>query len=142
MGALIWIVIALALAGLELLAGELTFLMLGGGALAAAGTSMVSDSLPVQAVVFAVVSIALLGLVKPIAKKRMLQAPALDTSPRAALGQRAEVLELVDATSGQIRFDGGIWSARSLHEDERFTVGESVQVVDIDGTTAVVWKGI
>lgn len=134
--------IALALAGLELLAGELTFLMLGGGALAAAGASLATDSLFIQVLVFAVVAIALLGLVKPIAKKRMLQAPALDTSPRAALGQQAEVLERVDATGGQIRFDGGIWSARALHQDERFSAGEFVQVVDIDGTTAVVWKGI
>ncbi|AZA09248.1 hypothetical protein CPPEL_05640 [Corynebacterium pseudopelargi] len=141
-GALIWFVIALVLAGLEMFAGELTFLMLAGGALAASGVGLFDAPMYLEVIVFAIVSIALLAVVKPVARRRLQQAPALDTSPRAALGQAAEVLEPVDATGGQIRFDGGIWSARTLHADEHFGVGEVVNVVDIEGTTAVVWKGI
>ena len=41
MGALIWLVAALALAGAEALTGDLFLLMLSGGALSAAGASAV-----------------------------------------------------------------------------------------------------
>ena len=43
--ALIWLIAALALAGAEALTGDLFLLMLGGGALAAAGSSLVFDEL-------------------------------------------------------------------------------------------------
>ena len=39
--ALIWLIVALALAGAEVLTGDLFLLMLGGGALAAAGSTLV-----------------------------------------------------------------------------------------------------
>ena len=40
MGTIVWFIGALVLAGLELAAGEFTFLMLAAGALAATGTSL------------------------------------------------------------------------------------------------------
>ena len=59
--ALIWLVAALGLAGAEALTGDMFLLMLGGGALAAAGTSWLFDW-PVWAdgLVFLVVSVLLL----------------------------------------------------------------------------------
>jgi membrane protein implicated in regulation of membrane protease activity len=59
--ALIWLIAALALAGAEALTGDLFLLMLGGGALAAAGSSLVFDDLWVQGAVFLVVSILMLA---------------------------------------------------------------------------------
>ena len=46
--ALIWLIAALALPGAEALTGDLFLLMLGGGALAAAGSSLVFDELWVR----------------------------------------------------------------------------------------------
>ena len=63
--ALIWLIAALALAGAEALTGDLFLLMLGGGALAAAGSSLVFDDLWVHGAVFLVVSVLLLVLVRP-----------------------------------------------------------------------------
>ena len=62
--ALIWLIAALGLAGAEALTGDMFLLMLGGGALAAAGTSAVFDW-PVWAdgVVFLLVSVLLLVIV-------------------------------------------------------------------------------
>ena len=67
--ALIWLIAALALAGAEALTGDLFLLMLGGGALAAAGSSLVFDDLWVHGAVFAVVSVLLLVLVRPALRR-------------------------------------------------------------------------
>ncbi len=64
--AVIWLIVALGLAGTEALTGDMFLLMLGGGALAAAGSSWLLD-LPIWAdgAVFLVVSVLLLALVRP-----------------------------------------------------------------------------
>ena len=67
--ALIWLIAALALAGAEALTGDLFLLMLGGGALAAAGSSLIFDDLWVHGAVFAVVSLLLLVLVRPALRR-------------------------------------------------------------------------
>ena len=40
-----------------------------------------------------------------------------------------------------VRLDGELWSARVAHPGESFLEGDEVEVLKIDGTTAVVWKG-
>lgn len=141
MGAIVWLIVALCLAVLELFAGELTFLMLAGGALSAAGVSAAfGPSTLWSVVVFTLVSVALLGLLRPVVRRRLLQTPALDTSQSAAIGQHAQVIEDVSATGGLVRFDGSIWSARTMHGQDQYEPGEQVTVVAIDGATAVVWK--
>uniref|UniRef100_UPI0001754812 Membrane protein implicated in regulation of membrane protease activity n=1 Tax=Corynebacterium glutamicum (strain ATCC 13032 / DSM 20300 / JCM 1318 / BCRC 11384 / CCUG 27702 / LMG 3730 / NBRC 12168 / NCIMB 10025 / NRRL B-2784 / 534) TaxID=196627 RepID=UPI0001754812 len=77
---------------------------------------------------------------RPAIRKRLLKPKVLDSSPRALVGHRAEVLEDVGATSGQVRLDGSIWSARSMDPTHTFAEGEIVSVIDIQGTTAIVWK--
>ena len=39
-----------------------------------------------------------------------------------------------------VRVAGELWSARSANPGDTYSAGESVQVLSIDGTTAVVWK--
>lgn len=71
MGALIWLVAALALAGAEALTGDLFLLMLSGGALSAAGASAVfGGPVWVDGVVFAAVSMLLLVAVRPALRRR------------------------------------------------------------------------
>ena len=69
--ALIWLIAALALAGAEALTGDLFLLMLGGGAFAAAGSSLVFDDLWIQGAVFLVTSVLLLGLVRPVLRRQL-----------------------------------------------------------------------
>lgn len=136
---LVWIVIGLILAGIELAIGELTLLMLG---IAAIGTGLIAGvtGMPVVAevLVFAGFSLVLLVVAKPMIKKRMSKAPVLDTSPKALEGQSAQVVEEVTEFGGQVRLDGSLWSARTLITGEAIPAGSPVSVVSIDGTTAVV----
>ena len=139
--ALIWLVVALGLAGAEALTGDLFLLMLGGGALAAAGTAAVFDW-PVWAdgVVFLVVSILLLLLVRPALRKRFTSGPALESGMEALEGKSALVLGRVSQHEGQVKLEGEVWTARPLNDHDVYEPGDEVTVMHIDGATAVVWK--
>jgi len=139
--ALIWLIAALALAGAEALTGDLFLLMLGGGALAAAGSSLVfDDQYWVQGSVFAVVSVLLLVLVRPALRRHFQSGTGLPEPVKALEGKNALVLDRVGRHEGQVKLDGEIWTARTYNDDDVFEPGDHVTVVHIDGATAVVSK--
>ncbi|GAB7070738.1 NfeD family protein [Mycobacterium hodleri] len=143
MGALIWLVAALALAGAEALTGDLFLLMLGGGALSAAGANAVfGGPVWVDGIVFAVVSILLLVAVRPALRRRFAAGTGLPEPMKALEGKSALVLDRVARHEGQVKLDGQVWTARPLDDDEVYEPGDHVTVVRIDGATAVVFKVI
>jgi membrane protein implicated in regulation of membrane protease activity len=139
--ALIWLVVALALAGAEALTGDLFLLMLGGGALAAAAGAAIFDW-PIWAdgVVFLVVSVLLVVLVRPALRKRFNAGPALESGMEALEGKPALVLDRISQHEGQVKLDGEVWTARPLNDHDVYEPGDQVTVMRIDGATAVVWK--
>ena len=139
--ALIWLIVALGLAGAEALTGDLFLLMLGGGALAAAGSAAVFDW-PIWAdgVVFLVVSVLLLVLVRPAIRKRFSSGPALESGMEALEGKPALVLDRISQHAGQVKLGGEVWTARPLNDHDVYEPGDQVTVMKIDGATAVVWK--
>jgi membrane protein implicated in regulation of membrane protease activity len=141
--AVIWLIVALGLAGTEALTGDMFLLMLGGGALAAAGSSWVLD-LPIWAdgVVFLVVSVLLLSLVRPVLRQRLTPPRSLSMGIEALEGKRALVLDRVARDEGQVKVDGQVWTARPLNDGDVFEPGECVTVMHIDGATAVVWNPV
>jgi membrane protein implicated in regulation of membrane protease activity len=138
---LIWLIVALALAGAEALTGDMFLLMLGGGALAAAGSSWLLDW-PVWAdgLVFLLVSVLLLVLVRPALRRRFASGAGLPEPVKALEGKSALVLDRVARHEGQVKLDGEIWTARPLNDNDVYEPGDHVTVVHIDGATAVVWK--
>jgi membrane protein implicated in regulation of membrane protease activity len=140
-GALIWLVLALGLAGAEALTGDMFLLMLSGGALAAAGSSWLLD-LPLWAdgAVFLVVSVLLLLLVRPTLRRRLTAGKGLPDPVRALEGKNALVLDRVSQHEGQVKLDGEVWTARPYNDSDVYEPGDHVTVMHIDGATAVVWK--
>jgi len=140
-GALIWLIVGLGLAGAEALTGDLSLLMLSGGALAAAVSSWLL-ALPVwvDGAVFLVVSVLLLVLVRPVVRRRLTTGGGLLEPVKALEGKPAVVLEPVSRHRGQIKLDGEVWTARPYHDDDVYQPGEQVTVMHIDGATAVVWQ--
>lgn len=138
---LIWLVAALGLAAAEALTGDMSLLMLSGGALAAAGSSWLLG-LPLWAdgVVFLVVSVLLLALVRPTARRRLTAGRGLPEPIRALEGKHALVLDRVVGGQGRVKLDGEVWTARPLDENDSYEPGEQVTVMHIDGATAVVWR--
>jgi membrane protein implicated in regulation of membrane protease activity len=140
---LIWLIVALALAGAEVLTGDMFLLMLGGGALAAAGSSWLLDW-PIWAdgIVFLLVSVLLLVVVRPPLRRRLTAGKGLPEPVKALEGKSALVLDRVARHEGQVKLEGEVWTARPLNDDDVYEPGDHVTVVHIDGATAVVWKNV
>ena len=135
---IVWLIIAVVLAGAEAASAGLLLIMFSGGALAAALASLAGAGTVGSAAVFAIVSVALVAFVRPVAKRHVYQAPLERTGTAALIGTQAVVLEAVDGDSGRVKLAGEIWSARTLDEGSRFEPGEKVSVFEIVGATAVV----
>lgn len=141
--AVVWLIFALGLAGAEALTGDMFLLMLGGGALAAAAASWLTDW-PIWADggVFLVVSVLLLAVVRPALRRRLTPAKSLRTGVQALEGKSALVLDRVARDEGQVKLDGQIWTARPFNDSDVYQPGELVTVMHIDGATAVVWRNV
>lgn len=135
-----WVAVALALAAVEAATVDFVFLMLAGGALGGSAAAAVGAPFPVQVLTAVVMSGALLGLVRPWAKRRFTADSGRITMGSAAyIGRSAYVLETVTGTSGRIKLGGETWSATAADGVES-QPGDEVRVVRIDGATAVVTK--
>lgn len=139
--ALLWLGASLLLVLGELAVGDLSLLMLAGGALAAAGASGLGAPLWLAVGVFAIVSGVLVLTLRPILRNKLATADRsaeLESRPSLLTGREAEVIESVSTSKGLIRVDGQLWSARSALATDSFAPGESVTIVEIKGNTAVV----
>jgi membrane protein implicated in regulation of membrane protease activity len=115
------------------------FGMLAVGAVAAAVSAGLGLGVVAQVLVFIVVSVALIAVVRPIAARHSAQRPQLATGVDALKGKQAVVLERVDGSgNGRIKLAGEVWSARALDTERAYEVGEEVDVVEIEGATAIV----
>jgi membrane protein implicated in regulation of membrane protease activity len=136
---LVWLIIAGALAAGEAISGTFIFLMMSGGAVAAAITATFAPAV-VQVIVAIVGTLALLWLVRPVAIRHLNPGPAAITGPQALVGQEAVVLTQVTQDGGRIRLNGAEWSARAIDPKQNLPTGTRVSVVAIEGATAVVWQ--
>jgi membrane protein implicated in regulation of membrane protease activity len=135
---LVWLVVGLALVAAELVSGEFVLLMLGGGALVAAGSSLVLGAAG-SALVFAVASVVLLVGLRPALRRRLDRSvPHTPTRAEALIGGSATVVVRVDGHGGRIRIGDDEWSARSFDGTQVIEPGEQVTVVQIAGATALV----
>ena len=65
---------------------------------------------------------------------------AIRTGTAALEGGKAIVLQRVDGRGGRVKIGGEEWSARSYLTDEAFDVGTEVEVAQIQGATALVYR--
>jgi membrane protein implicated in regulation of membrane protease activity len=133
-----WIIAAGALAAGEIFTMGFFLGPIAVAAVLAAVVAIAGGGLALQLAVFSVTAIASMGVLRPIAR-RHLQTPArLRTGTAALVGTRALVLERVDAHGGSVKIGGEIWTARTFDEDEVLEPGMRVDVMKIDGATALV----
>ncbi|MFH9965864.1 NfeD family protein [Streptomyces mirabilis] len=136
----VWWLVGAAALGIPLVVTAMPeFGMLALGAAVAAVTAGLGGDVVLQVLVFAVVSFALIAVVRPVAARHRAQRPQLATGVEALKGKQAIVLERVDGSGdGRIKLGGEIWSARALDAQQAYEVGQEVDVVDIEGATAIV----
>ena len=140
-GWLIWVVVAVVLAVGEILTPGLFFL--GPVALAAVSGAVVAavgGAVWLQLVVFVAASAASLGVLRPIARAHLHMPAAIRTGTAALEGAPAIVLQRVDGDGGRVRIGGEEWSARAYMPDQVIEPGTRVEVMKIEGATALVYE--
>jgi membrane protein implicated in regulation of membrane protease activity len=138
-GWLAWVGLALVLGAVEVASVDFVFSMLAGGALAGAVMALLGASFPVQVIVAVVVAAALLGLVRPLAKRYFTVPEGHGgIGSRAQVGRAAQVLETVTEHDGRVKLGGETWSARTHPGAAPCLPGQEVRVVSIEGATAIV----
>jgi membrane protein implicated in regulation of membrane protease activity len=137
--AVVWLVIAIALGAAEVLTTSLAFGPIAVGALVAAGVSVAGGGLAWQLTGFAITSVLGIGLVRPIAIRHLKQPPPLRSGTAALVGRPALVLEDITPHSGRVRIGGEEWSARPYDEESVIPAGHTVDVLQIQGATALVY---
>ena len=137
---LIWLIAAGVLAIAETLSLDLVLLMLAVAALATAGAAALGAGVVIQVGVFAVVSLGMVAVVRPLAKRRLELPSSERTGIEGLKGRSAVVIRTVDQHGGRVRRAGEEWSAQAYDPLQVLPVGATVQVMEIRGATAVVWS--
>lgn len=133
-----WLGAALALAAVEAATADFIFLMLAGGALAGLVTGLVTPSPVVQVMVAGVTALALLGTVRPVLKRRLLDGLPGIAGVESYASRPALVTSPVDEHGGRVKFDGETWSARTDGPTDAIPAGTEVVVSRVEGATLVV----
>ncbi|MEU1281863.1 NfeD family protein [Streptomyces sp. NPDC005805] len=133
-----WLIGAVALGIPLVLTAMPEFGMFSAGAVAGAVTAALGGGVVAQVLVFVGVSVALIAVVRPLAARQRAQKPGFASGVDALRGRQAVVVERVDGRGGRIKLAGEIWSARAYDDTAAFEVGHQVDVVEIDGATALV----
>jgi membrane protein implicated in regulation of membrane protease activity len=136
--AVLWLVAGLVLLGTEVVTGTFVLLMLGGGALVAAGAALLGLGVAGSAAVFAVASVLLLAGRSPLRRRLERTVPHTPTRAESVIGGPATVVARVDGHGGRVRIGHEEWSARAFDGAEVIEVGQRVTVVQISGATALV----
>ena len=136
---LVWLAVALVAGTVEVLTLDLIFLMIAGGAVAAAVAAAFGAPTSIDIIVFAVMSgLLLLAARPPLLAYVRRSVPHTPTGTAALVGCDGEVLVAVDRETGRVKLAGEVWTARSATGGPPLEVGSQVTVVRIDGATAVV----
>lgn len=138
---LTWLIVAVVLGGAEIFTFTAALGILGGAAFVTAGLAAVGLPPFVQLLVFAGASVAGLVLVRPVALRHLRGAQHQHElfGVDALIGKRAYVLQEVTGMSGRVRIDGEEWTARAYDETLVIPAGAAVDVMEISGSTALVY---
>jgi membrane protein implicated in regulation of membrane protease activity len=133
-----WVVLAGLLGLAEIHTLTLVLGMLAIAALPAAVVGGLGGDLALQVATFAAGSLVLLGVVRPVARRHRHLPADLRTGAAALVGRRGTVVAPVDAHDGRVRIGGEVWSARLYAEEAPLPSGVEVDVIAIEGATALV----
>ena len=113
--------------------------MRAGGALGGMGVALLGGPVVMQLAAFVIVSAGLLLVIRPIAKRHLVdRTPEQLDGVAVLVGRTAVVSERVSETSGRVRMGHDEWTARTQLDGEVYEVGDEVRIVQIEGPVAYV----
>ena len=136
---IIWLIVAAVLGLVEIATTTLAFGLVAVAALVGAAVGFAGGDLALQFGAFAVTAGVGLGIARPLAMRHIRQPPLLRTGTAALVGRSAYVLDEVTALGGRVRIGGEEWSARPYDETLTIPKGSTVDVLQIEGATALVY---
>jgi membrane protein implicated in regulation of membrane protease activity len=136
----IWSIIAVALALGEVATLSLFLGPIALAAVLAAAVGALGGGLVLQLLFFIGGSLASLALLRPIAMRHLRMPAKIRTGTAALVGAKAVVLERVDLHGGRVKIGGEVWSARAYDETQVIAPGTRVDVMKIEGATALVYE--
>ena len=135
----IWLIIAVLLGVTEIFTLTAALGLLGAAALITSGLAATGLPMPLQLLVFSIASAAGIVVMRPIAQRHMLRPRLERFGVDALVGKTAYVVQEVTGRDGTVRIGGEEWTARALDESQVIPAGTTVDVIQIDGATAVVY---
>ena len=136
-----WLVVMIAMLVAEAATANLVSIWFAGGAFAAFIAAMCDASIPLQIILFVVLSGVLLLCLWPLRKKLLKSARPQRTNADRVIGMTAVVTEAVDniKETGAVKVDGKVWTARSI-DGSPLVPGDLALVRSIEGVKLIVEK--
>lgn len=135
-----WLGLAIALGVAELFSLDLVLLMLAVGAVVGMAVALAGLPFWVEAIAAVAAAVGMLAVVRPGLVRRFHGGPELTLGHAALVGKQGVVVDEVSAQSGQIRIGGELWTARPYVDTEVIEAGETVDIFEIKGATALVHR--
>ncbi|WP_049559930.1 NfeD family protein [Nonomuraea sp. SBT364] len=136
---IIWIILAVVLGVAEIFTLTAALGLLGVASLLTAAGAALGLPVPLQLLLFALSSAAGLVVIRPIAKRHIREPQLRRFGVEALVGKPAYVVSEVTGRDGRIRLAGEEWSARAYDETLVIPTGATVDVIEIEGATALVY---
>ena len=133
-----WLIVGVIFAVSEALTVGLVTIWFAGGAVVALIAALLGAGIPVQIVLFLLVSIGLLVTTRKIFVNK-LQTGKTKTNVDALVGEEAKVLTAIKPFEpGSVKLKGQEWTAVAKDDTLTIASGDVVKVVAIEGVKAVV----
>lgn len=134
-----WLGVGILLGVAEMFSLDLILLMLAVGSGVGMLAAMVGLPFEAQVLMAAGASVAMLAFVRPTVVRRLRVGPSLEQGHTKLIGERALVIEAISTHKiGRVKLAGEVWSAQAYDDSLTIEPGETVEVLQIKGATAVV----
>lgn len=136
---IIWVIVAVACIAVEITTKTFVTLYFGVAAALVAALSLTGAGPVLQVLAFAALSVGSLALTRPwLMRVAGASGPAIPSGVDAMRGRIGTVTKAIgDLDPGLVRIGGEVWTARS-YLDEPIAEGSRIEVVQIEGVTAMV----
>jgi membrane protein implicated in regulation of membrane protease activity len=139
--AVVWIVVGLALFAIEATTMTFVALYFGAAALVAGLAAALGLNVPLQLLLFALVSVVSLVGTRGMITRALQRTPVIRSNVHSLVGRRGVVTVPITAAAGrgQIRVGSEFWTARPYMEDSSdIADGTTVEVLAVEGNAALV----
>lgn len=134
-----WLGLAILLGVAEMFSLDLILIMLAMGALVGMVAAVLDLHIALQVLAASAASVAALAVVRPSVVKRFHAGPELALGHGKLIGRQGVVTtEVSGLAAGRIKLAGEEWTAEPYDDTTTIAAGETVEVLEIRGATAIV----